>query len=76
MLFGKKLIEKKIFIEGLKCGGCVKRVENVLSSFKEIKTLNVSLDEKCAYLALKKDIDNNILSQAIEDLGFKVINIE
>lgn len=76
MLFGKKLIEKKIFIEGLKCGGCVKRVENVLSSFKEIKTINVSLDEKCAYLTLKKDIDNLILSQAIEDLGFKVINIE
>lgn len=76
MLFGKKLIEKKIFIEGLKCGGCVKRVENILSTFKEIKSYDVSLENKCATLTLKKDIENAILIEAIENLGFKVINIE
>ena len=76
MLFSKKTIEKKIYIEGLKCGGCVKRVENVLKTFKEIKTFNVSLEEKVATISLKKDIDNNILEESITNLGFSVINIE
>ena len=76
MLFSKKTIEKKIHIEGLKCGGCVKRVENVLKTFKEIKSFNVSLEEKVATISLKKDIDNNILKESITNLGFSVINIE
>lgn len=75
MFFGKK-INKKIYIEGLKCGGCVKRVENVLSTFKEVKEYNVSLEEKCATITLKKDIDDQILIDTINNLGFTVTKVE
>ena len=75
MIFRKNIV-KKVYIEGLKCGGCVQRVENVLSTFKEIKSIRTSLEEKCSTLILKKDLDNEIIINAITDLGFNVTNIE
>lgn len=74
-MFGKK-INKTIHIEGLMCGGCVKRVENVLSTVKEIKEFNVSLENKCANITLKKEVSDEVLTNLITNLGFKVTNIE
>ena len=70
-MFNKK-IEKTINIEGMKCEGCVKRIENILNSIKEVSTSKVSLENKQAKIILKKDIDINIIKDKIEQLGFKV----
>ena len=67
-----KRINKTIFIEGMKCGGCVNRIKNVLSSIPEVKSCSVSLEDKKAELVLNRDIDNSIIVIKIENLGFKV----
>ena len=63
-----------IYIDGMHCDGCIKRVENILKKNKEIKTYQVDL--KKAEITLKKDIDLNTIKEKIENLGFKVGGIE
>ena len=63
-----------LYIDGMHCDGCIKRVENILKNIKEIKTYQVDL--KKAEITLKKDIDLNTIKEKIENLGFKVGGIE
>lgn len=73
-MFGNKII-KTIFIEGMSCGHCSKRVEEALKSVDGVKSVSVSLEEKRANIVLKKYISNEILKAEIEDLGFEVVEI-
>ena len=74
-MFGNKII-KTIFIEGMSCGHCSKRVKETLKSVNEVKSVSVSLEEKRAEVILKKEISNEILKTAIEDIGFEVVQID
>ena len=72
-MFGNK-ITKTIFIEGMSCGHCSKRVEEALKSVDGVKSVSVSLEDKKAEIVLKKDISNEILKSTIEDIGFEVVD--
>ena len=74
-MFGNK-ITKTIFIEGMSCGHCSKRVEEALKNVKDVKSVKVNLETKNAVVALKNDIENELLKTAVEDIGFQVINIK
>jgi len=74
-MFGNK-ITKTIFIEGMSCGHCSKRVEEALKTVKGVKSVLVSLEDKNAKVVLKNDISNETLKSAVEDVGFEVTNIE
>ena len=74
-MFGNK-ITKTIFIEGMSCGHCSKRVEDSLKSVNGVKSVKVSLDEKKADVVFKNDIDNEVLKNAVEDVGFEVVNVQ
>ena len=69
-------MEKRILIEGMKCSGCANRVNNALKGIKGIKKVNVNLEDKYADIVYKKDIDNDVLTSTITELGFKVTGIE
>ena len=74
-MFGNK-ITKTIFIEGMSCGGCAKRVEEALRTVKGVKSVSVSLEEKKAEVVLKTDISNEMLKSAGEGIGLEVSNIK
>lgn len=74
-MFGSK-ITKTIFIEGMSCGHCLKRVEEALKSVKGVKSVSISLEEKKADVVLKNDVANETLRATVEDVGFKVVNIK
>ena len=74
-MFGNKII-KTIFIEGMSCEHCSKRVGDALKEVKGVKTVLISLEEKNAEVILKSDVDNEILKSVVEDIGFKVVNIK
>ena len=74
-MFGNKII-KTIFIEGMSCGHCSKRVEEALKSVDGVKSVLVSLEEKKAEVVLKRDVSNEILRNAVEDIGFEVKEIK
>lgn len=74
-MFGNKII-KTIFINGMSCGHCSKRVEDALKSVNGVKSVKVSLEEKKADVILKNDVDNEILKNAVEEVGFEVVNVK
>lgn len=74
-MFGNKII-KTIIIEGMSCGHCSKRVEDALKSVKGVKSIEVDLEEKKAVVVLKGEIENDVLKSAVEDIGFKVVDIK
>jgi len=74
-MFGNK-ITKTIFIEGMSCGHCSKRVEEALKSVKGVKSVQVNLETKNAVVILKTDVENEILKTAVEDAGFSVVDIK
>ena len=74
-MFGNK-ITKTIFIEGMSCGHCSKRVEEALKSVNGVKSVSVNLEKKKAEVVLKTDISNEVLKSAVEDVGFEVSNVE
>lgn len=65
-----KKINKVIYIEGMKCEGCVNRVKNVLSSIPGVKKVDVNLEDKEAELILSKEIDDSVFQDKISSIGF------
>lgn len=74
-MFGSK-ITKILFVEGMSCGHCSKRVEESLKSVKEVKSVKVSLEEKKAEVILKNDVADEELRNAVEEAGFNVVDIK
>jgi len=69
----KEIKETKVFhIEGMSCDNCRKRIENELNSIDQVNA-RVSLKNKEAVIKLGTDVDEEILIQHIEKLGYKVI---
>ena len=73
-MFGAGKITKTLKVEGMSCIHCAKKVETALKEIKQVKSVKVLLEEKNVEIILKEDIDNKILENAIEDLGYNVIN--
>ncbi len=60
-------------VEGMKCEGCVKRIENILENEKEVLSYKVSLKEKRIEIAAKKNVDIRKIIKKLEDLDFKIM---
>ena len=72
-----KTIEKlNIKIKGMHCEGCEKRIENALGDIKGVKNVEADYKSGTAVVETKSKIDNKKIEDTIEDLGFKVENIE
>ncbi len=57
-------------IEGMKCEGCVNRINNVLAKIKGVKSYQVSLEDKSLVLEVSKDKVLDEVVTKIENLGF------
>lgn len=68
-------MKKIIKIEGMSCEHCVAHVKNALEEIEGVDSVLVSLKDKEAEVSMSKNIDNNILKEAIEDYGYDVKEI-
>jgi len=68
-------MNKTIYIEGMSCEHCVKRVEKALNNLKGVSA-KVSLADKKAEVTLKNDVPDELLKQTIEDIGYEVVSIK
>ena len=66
------MFEKEILIDGMMCENCVARVKKVLSALDEVESVDVSLENKKAIIKTSKEIENSIIKETIEDIGFTV----
>lgn len=66
---------KKISIEGMMCDNCRKHVEKALSKIEGVTKVEVSLENKNAIIETSKEIDNEIIINAIKEEGYEVKEI-
>lgn len=66
---------KNISIEGMMCDNCRKHVEKALSSIEGVTKVEVSLENKNAIIETSKEIDNEIIINAIKEEGYEVKEI-
>ena len=67
---------KEISIEGMSCNHCKMSVEKALGNIDGINEVKVSLENKNAIIKSSIEIDDNKIIEAIEEEGFKVIDIK
>lgn len=69
-------MKKKISIEGMSCGHCVKHVNDALNEINGVTNVNVSLNDKSASIDATNDVKDEDIKFAIEDAGYEVVSIE
>ena len=65
-------MEYKLTINGMKCEGCVNRINNILSTIKGVESFNVSLETKTLTIKVKKEKTLDEVITKIENLGFEI----
>ncbi len=67
---------KKLVIEGMTCAHCVKHVEDALYELKGVISAKANHEEKNAIVELGQEIGDNTFREAIEEVGYEVIDIQ
>ena len=74
-LEGAKIGEKKVRIEGMHCENCKNRVERAINRI-DGAVAKVDLKKKTAVVSFDRDISDEEIRRAVEELDYKVITIE
>ena len=73
---GNKTMNKTMIVEGMMCAHCTGRVEKALSAIDGVTAVEMSLEGKSASLTLSKDVDNQVLTDAVTEAGYEVVSIQ
>lgn len=69
-------MEKRVYIEGMSCGHCVKHVEEALKELKGVVKASVNLEKKYALIESNDTVSDDVIKSAVDDAGYEVIGIE
>jgi copper ion binding protein len=69
-------MKKKVLVEGMSCGHCVKHVKEALSELSGVTGVDVSLEGKYAVVEANVDIKDEQIKFAVDDAGYDVVGIE
>ena len=61
-------------VNGMMCEACEKRVQNMLSQIDGVQNVIANHNTKTVTVTINKEIDENILKEKIEDIGYEVIH--
>ena len=70
------IMNKVIKIEGMMCPHCEASVKKALEALEGVSEAKVSHEEGTAIVTLTSDIDDSILTQAVEAKDYKVLGVE
>jgi copper chaperone CopZ len=71
----KKLMRKKLLIEGMSCGHCAGRVEKALGALPGVNAVEVDLASGCAVVSLTAELADEALTAAVTGAGYEVTGI-
>lgn len=66
-------MEKRIIVEGMSCGHCVRHVKEALEELEGITQIDVDLESKTA--TIKGAAEDKDIKDAIKEAGYEVISI-
>lgn len=69
-------MKKIVNIEGMCCEHCAKRVEDKLSTAKNVVSVDVKLKKKIAVIRSREEVDDGEITALVTDAGYKVLSIE
>ncbi|MGN0733679.1 MAG: metal-transporting ATPase, partial [Emergencia sp.] len=71
---GKNMV-KTMKIEGMMCGHCEAHTKKALEALDAVEMAEVSHTEGTAVVTLKEEVPDDVLKQAVEEEGYRVIEI-
>ena len=71
-----KIMTKTMKIEGMMCGHCEAAVKKALEALDGVASAEVSHEKGTAVVTLEKDVDNAVLTKAVEDKDYKVVSVQ
>lgn len=69
-------MEKLMVVEGMSCGHCSARVEKALMELDGVSKASVNLNTKEVRVELTGDLSADILTDAVEDAGYDVVDVK
>jgi len=75
-MFFKKRKRKIVNIEGMTCEHCAKKIENALENLVDVSNVKVDLKKKQAVVNYDSTVDEILLTETIEKLGYTVTGIK
>ncbi|MDM8514658.1 heavy-metal-associated domain-containing protein [Desulfobacterales bacterium HSG16] len=64
-------MEKKLFVDGMSCMNCVKRVEKIIGKYEGVSNVSVSLEKKEALFSSDSEsVDMEQMIEEIQKFGF------
>ncbi len=69
-------MKKEILIEGMMCNHCVSFIKENLLKESYTKNVEISLENKKVIIELNQEVDDSIIKNLIEKIGYKVIEIK
>ena len=67
--------EKTLQIKGMSCGHCSARVEKALNAIDGV-TATVDLEANSANVTLLKEVSDEALKAAVDNVGYEVVGIK
>ncbi|QNO16683.1 heavy-metal-associated domain-containing protein [Alkalicella caledoniensis] len=67
---------KKILVEGMKCGNCIKHVEISLRGISGVNSVDVNLGKKEILVGISCEVSNEVIENAINSEKYNVVQIE
>lgn len=67
----------EIRISGMSCTGCENRVENVLKNIENVESVNANYNTGIVEIETNniKDLDIDVIKEALEDLGYDILEV-
>lgn len=65
-----------LVVEGMKCNGCVSKIENHFQNQSLVSQVNVTLDSNEVKIIGDESLSNMGIKREVEDLGFLVASIK
>lgn len=59
-------------VEGMVCNGCENRIQNALKTIEGVENVVADHTAGTVKVNVKEDVDENVLKEKIEDIGFEV----
>ena len=64
--------ELELKVEGMMCNGCENRVKNSVGNIEGVEKVEASHETGLVKVFLNKDVDENVIKETIEDIGYEV----
>ena len=68
--------EINLKVEGMKCGGCEKRVINAVLAIEGVKSVEASFAQKTVKITADSKVNAEEVAETIDNLGFEVVETE